>query len=507
MKRRVFLLIILILLVPATTMFAGTNGYLLNCFCARSFARGATVMAIPDNGSVLLANPAGLAYLPHRGLGVGLGILAPSVKFENGVNELTEANQSYYPMPFFSYVDPMVGSKWAWGFGFNVVGGMGTDYELKHDLFRDQTGALIDQEYYSNFGYMKIGPGFAYQINDNFSIGAGVQVYYGMLDFKMPFSLEPVSSLNGIANPMNNMTFGQLFAADPALGGFGYSEVTAYAELNDLTGFGFGANIGLYYEVNDKFSIGVAYTSPTTMNFTGDAKMDMTAQLNDAFGKAVQGVMMQNPTFTVEQAQGAVMQMFGDMGINMQEGVATDYTDVEVDFDVPAKIAFGFGLKPAQKLTLGLDIEYIQWEDAFDNMPMAFKKGTNANINTMINGDAADGTFDYDFPLAWENIWNFKMGADFKLNEKTNLRAGYIHGSNPVPANTVFSIFPAIVEDHLTMGIGHKFGNIALDLAYIHAFNNSQEAVSTGHLIGNEYNGSVDELSENLFMTTVGFSF
>jgi len=84
------------------------------------------------------------------------------------------------------------------------------------------------------------------------------------------------------------------------------------------------------------------------------------------------------------------------------------------------------------------------------------------------------------------------------------LRAGFIHGQNPVPAKSVFAIFPAIVENHLTLGFGHKIGNIQFDVAYAHAFNKTEKAVSTGHLIGSEYNGSVDQLSENLIITTIG---
>ena len=70
------LLLTLILLLNeglVSTTQAGTNGYLLNCFCAKSFGRGGTVVAIPDNGSVLLANPAGLAFLPGRAIGTRLG--------------------------------------------------------------------------------------------------------------------------------------------------------------------------------------------------------------------------------------------------------------------------------------------------------------------------------------------------------------------------------------------------------------------------------------------------
>ncbi len=61
----------LLLILVSDIAFAGTNGYLLNCFCAKSYARGGTVVAIPDNSSVILSNPAGLAFIPQRAVGVG----------------------------------------------------------------------------------------------------------------------------------------------------------------------------------------------------------------------------------------------------------------------------------------------------------------------------------------------------------------------------------------------------------------------------------------------------
>lgn len=484
--------------------FASTNGYLLNCFCARSFARGATVVAIPDNASVLLANPAELAFLQGKVLGLGFGVLIPKVKFQNSSNPLTESDQKYYPMPFSAYIDPMPESRWAWGFGLNVVGGMGTDYHLYNDLFRDQNGQLIPQDYYSKLGYMRVGPGVAYKLRENLSVGAGVQLYYGMLDFKMPFSLNPVTAMNGVADPTTGATFGQLFAMDPSLGGFGYQEVTAYAAMNDLSGFGFGGNIGIYWEVNKMLSLGLSYTTPTRIYFSGNATMDMTAQFNDAFARAVQGVIAQNPGMTAEQAQAAVMQMFGNMGIDMSQGVATTFKNTDADFDIPQKVAFGVGLKPVPKWTVGFDVEWIDWSAAFDKFPLKFQDGTNSNINLMLNGDVNNGSFAYDFPLEWKDSFNFKFGLDYKVTEKTNLRAGFIHGQNPVPSSTVFAIFPAIVENHLTLGFGHKIGHLMFDVAYAHAFNKTENAVASGHAIGTEYNGSVDQLSENLIITTIG---
>jgi long-chain fatty acid transport protein len=487
---------------------AGTNGYLLNCFCAKSYARGGTVVAIPDNSSVILANPAGLAFMERRAVGIGLGLLIPKVQFENGLNSNVTAKDKMYPMPFSGYVDPRPGSKWAWGFGLNVVGGMGAEYNLDHDIFRnyDPTsanyGQLVKQNYFSKFGYVKAGPAAAYRINENFSIGAGVQLYYGMLDFRMPFSIEPVANLQG--NPINNpnMTFGQMFAAPTNQGGFGYNEVTAYADMHDLAGFGVGANIGLFYKINDQWSVGLAYTAPTTMYLEGKAEMDMTAQLNKAFGDAVAGAMAQG--MTQEQAQAAVAQNFASMGIDLNAGVATSYSKNKADFDVPQKIAAGVSFKPTPRWTFGVDVEYIDWKNAFDNLPINLSGSENANINLMINGDTQDGTFEYKFPLNWKNAVNMKFGVDYLLREGINLRSGYIHGANPVPASTVFSIFPAIVEDHITLGGGYTFNKrFTLDVAYIYSLNKKLNGSSAGHLIGNEYDGSTDQLQEQLIVTSL----
>ncbi len=497
---RKLLITAMVLGLTLEVAFASTNGYLLNGYNAKSFGRGGTIVAIPDNSSVILTNPAGLAFLQNRSFGLGIGILIPKVQFMNAVNPNTTADQKYYPMPFSGYVDPREGSSWAWGFGLNVVGGMGAEYNLNH--------ALLDtQKYYSNFGYITMGPSFAYRINDKLAIGAGLQLYYGMLDFKMPFSIDPVANLQG--HPVNNpgMTFGQMFAAPTNQGGFGYSEVTAYADMKNLTGFGFGANIGVFYKANDQWAFGLAYTSPTTIHLEGKATMDMTAQFNEAFGMAVQGYMAQNPTATLEDAQMAVGQMFNDMGIDLQQGVAASYGENKAAFGVPQKLAGGVSFKPTSKWTIGLDVEWINWSAAFDKMPIKLKKGANPNINLMINDATADGSFNYDFPLKWKDAYNIKFGAEYQVAERTNLRAGFIHGKNPVPDNTIFSIFPAIVENHITLGFGRGLSDkLNLDIAYGYTFNKKQKAGST-NLIGQEYANSRNQLREQLLMTSLTYAF
>ncbi len=499
MKRTLAILIILAAM-SSEWLSAGTNGYLLNGYNAKSFGRGGTTIARPDNLSVILTNPAGLAFLDKRSIGLGFGLLIPKVQFRNAVNDNTVADQKYYPMPFSGYADPREGSSWAWGVGLNVVGGMGAEYVLDHAL-------LGEQKYFSNFGYMTFGPSFAYRINDQWAVGAGFQLYYGMLDFKMPFSIEPVANLQG--HPVNNpgMTFGQMFAAPTNQGGFGYTEVTAYANMKGLKGYGAGANLGVIFKPNDRWTLGLAYTSPAKMILKGKAVMDMTDQFNEAFGLAVQGYMAQNPTATLEQAQAAVGQMFTNMGINLSQGVAAEYGKNTAEFGVPQKLGLGVSFKPSDKLILALDLEWINWSAAFKKMPIKLKDGSSENINLMINGETTDGTFNYNFPLKWKDAYNFKFGADYSLDDKTNIRAGFIHGKNPVPGNTLFAIFPAIVENHITLGVGRSFTDrFTVDLAYIYTLNKKQQSGST-HLIGQEYVNSRDQLREQMLMTSFTYSF
>ncbi|MFQ5602946.1 MAG: hypothetical protein ACE5HS_06720 [bacterium] len=101
------------------------------------------MLGIPDNGAVLLANLAGLAFMQRKALEIRLGVMIPEVQFQNPANDLTTANQKYYPMPFSGYVDPRPDSKWSWGFGLSVVGGIGAEYHLQHELFKDEKIAIV----------------------------------------------------------------------------------------------------------------------------------------------------------------------------------------------------------------------------------------------------------------------------------------------------------------------------------------------------------------------------
>lgn len=483
--------IIFALLFVAATAFA-TNGTRMIGFDVKAIGRGGTSIGFFDNASLMFSNPAGISFLNESRLDGNFSLMVPGLNFTNGLNN-AKGETNYFPVINAGYVKRSE-SDFTWGVGAFTQGGMGADFNLNHNLFRDQSGNFVQQEYHSKLAVMQGGLSASYKLSGKLSIGASAHAVYSMLDFRMPYSLLP-SIMKGVADPRNGMTFGQMFAAPPQVGGFGYTEVTAAAAMNDLTAFGFNGKAGIAWNPNENVTLGINYTSPSSLTYkNGKAKMDMTAQFNDAFGKAMQGVMQQNPTWTQQEAQQAVMGMFGQMGIDVTQGVAADY-DLEAKLTFPQSIGFGGMVKLSDKARLGFDFEWINWENAFDNMTITLKNGSSTNINTMLGSNSVT----VEFPMLWEDSYNVRIGLEGDVSDAVTLRLGGAFGSNPVPNASVFPVFPAVVENHFTAGLSYALSpTFAVSAAYEHAFNLAQIS-TTPNIVAQEYSGSTSELNENIF--------
>ncbi len=142
----------------------------------------------------------------------------------------------------------------------------------------------------------------------------------------------------------------------------------------------------------------------------------------------------------------------------------------------PQEVAFGVGAAPLDGLRVGLDIRWINWKDA-------------------------DGYGDFQ----WDDQWVFGLGVEYKPIENLALRVGYNYGKSPIKggdknpgnANTIPSLaapfsdfniaffnllgFPAIAEQHLTLGVGYKFTDtFSVDISYVRAFSKTVEACAQG---------------------------
>ena len=69
----------------------------------------------------------------------------------------------------------------------------------------------------------------------------------------------------------------------------------------------------------------------------------------------------------------------------------------------------------------------------------------------------------------WKDQTVFEFGAGYKVTDSTTLRAGFNYGNNPVPDKYLNALFPAIVQNHITGGIGYdidKNSGVNFSIAY-----------------------------------------
>lgn len=119
-----------------------------------------------------------------------------------------------------------------------------------------------------------------------------------------------------------------------------------------------------------------------------------------------------------------------------------------------------------------------------------------------INWSGAKGYKEFD----WDDQWVFNFGAQYQPVSGLSIRAGYNYGKSPVKVhnnwdgsfnpgtgapNSVSDVqgakvptyyyetfriigFPAIVEQHLTLGVGYQFSEtLGINVGYVHAFENT----------------------------------
>lgn len=476
--------------LPAT---AQTNGFVLQCLSARTAGQGCVTRAQGSIPTTLFRDPAGLTSFDRPALEVNAAPFMPALTFSNGANTTTvNGARHVYPLASVGYVGPRKG-RFAWAVGIEPIGGFGADFRLRHPLLSGTEGTLLDYE--SFFAAVKFGPAVAWDLTHGFSIGASLSGTYAQIrEFRMPFSMAPTVAQGMAGIPqLDPAVYGPLFQQ--------FTEMTAYGDSEGYDGLTWSADLGIAWRASSGLAISASWSPRRTIQMDGGiAIIDMTAQ----FGQMLQGMVQSRAQAYGEspaQAQAAVMQQLAAAGINPQAGVVGNY-EAATELTFPMTIGAGIALPVSPKFSLASELEWRQWSDAENVMPFRLTNGDNANINLMMNADPSNGDFTYPFPLRWQDALTVKVGGTYSFNPGTALRAGFMHGDNPVPDNTVFVAFPAISTSALSLGFSVNAAGLPLDVSYVRALEHRLDGCSKGHAIGAEYLNSSTTMSQDVL--TIG---
>ena len=298
--------------------------------------------------------------------------------------------------------------------------------------------------------------------------------------------------------------------------------------LSEKWRFGIGAygvsGMGVSYKESDLPLPGNIYTKLEVMNFAPSVAYMVTPDfsLGANFLVAYQNLDL---GYGADHGYSAGLQLGGlyqlgllkfgaaytyNQGVKHEKVAYLDYTDYNPDGTVnssaqlddlelqsPQIVALGIAMEPSAAWLVELDTKWINWS-------------------------GAKGYKDFD----WEDQWTIGFGAQFNITQAFSLRAGYNYGKNPVKKNDGFNPmgttnvqghdvsnlqyealriigFPAFVEHHLTLGLGYTFSNnMALNLSYVHAFENTLKETSAGNAVIYE-----SSLKENTITLGVSWLF
>lgn len=322
MSKSSSLIIFTLILFSASVAFG--NGLSLNSIGTKALGMGGAYVGFANDYTAIFWNPAGLNQLKRPQLGFFFTSVIPTGTYQfatYGIDAETKSN--LYPCPgILGYLPLYGGEKVTAGLGAYVHAGLGAEWdgqdlvafggpaELSPGVVNPFAGKTY--EWMSSIAVFNISPGVAYQVSEKISVGAALNIFYGMMDMK-----RAVDALNVTANP-----------ASPEPGEDSMVD-NQYEESG--SGMGFSVSLGLLVKPVDMFSIGLSFKTKNTVGFEGTAKN------------------------TVFQAFNAFE------------------SDYERDLAWPLWFGVGIALKPVAKLTLTADVQFSQWSDTQEKIVTEYK--------------------------------------------------------------------------------------------------------------------------------------
>lgn len=185
------------------------------------------------------------------------------------------------------------------------------------------------------------------------------------------------------------------------------------------------------------------------------------------------------------------------------------------DFDIPENYGIGIAIKPKKNLVIAADILHIKYSDvaSIGNPGMCVTTGPIPSPGFCIPS-VTDPTKelgnDNGMGFGWEDQTVYKLGIQYGVNKRLQVRAGYNYGKSPIPDDPNFGgdnavtfnlLAPGTVEHHYSMGFTYRANdNLEVTGTYMYAANNAQSSGNLNIIDHGDFN-----MHQNLFALTFGW--
>lgn len=334
---------VLLLFFCTSAVFAG--GFQVNLQGQKQTGMGHAGSGLLLDASSILFNPGGVCFLDSmQRFSLGGNLIIPRTQYlEPAPGIYTAEIMSRLGTPFSFYTAFNRKAEDRWKLGLGVYTPFGSTVQWPDDWKGQFLIRQIDLK------TVFIQPTVSYQLTEKLGMGVGFVFATGGFALRKAVPLQDSSGTYGE---------GRL----------------------DGNAFGSGVNLGLFFKVNEKFSIGLDYRSAVRVGISnGTAEFTVPSALKDSFPE----------TFFSSQ------------------------------IILPRYATLGFGFCPAPKWKIALDINYAAWS-SYDTLNIDFKKNTTT-------------LQDIHSPRNYKDVFIYRLGLEYQLTSAVTLRAGGYFDTSPVP--------------------------------------------------------------------------
>lgn len=383
--------------LSAVSMMA--EGYQINTLSAKQLGMGHTGTALKLGSESMIFNPAALGFsnrtLDLSGSVTGIKAIATAdynggkYQTKNGISTPMAINASFRIYDNFQA-----------GISFY------TPYGSAIDWTKDWPGAELNQKV--NLKVFTVQPTFAWRITPKLSVGAGLMISWGNVNLdKALVSGRSFDALMGTMGVPSNL--GESAAAS--------------VNLKGTSDVALGANVGIMYDINSKWTVGADFRTRMQMKVpAGVAQVD----------------------YATETARKVLEQKVG----------LINEANFSAAMPCPYVLNVGASFKPDERLTLAADVQLTGWK-------------TYRTLNIEFPDNIKD--FSQHITKDYRNAMAYKIGAQYALTDRFDLRAGLMIDTTPVNKNYYNPETPGMTKIEPTVGFSFRpIERLSIDFSFMY---------------------------------------
>lgn len=329
-----------------------------------------------------------------------------------------------------------------WTFGTAVYSPEGVGYT--RDADPNEAGSYQGYE----MGVTRLtyfSPTVAIQVNDELSVGAGINFSYHGLAINTLFR-APMTTTQFLGDLEGAPVISDLLDLS-VIGPYDWVSDLSL-ELEDFLSVGF--NFGILWEPYDWLAFGFAYQSESTAHMKGDYKVVNSDNFYN--------------TVTSLKADGLDILLTALSGDSRFNGQKVEEGEVELDYIMPQNFAFGTSVRVLPDLKINVDVKWIEYS-VWDELEFRFDGPVDyLTLASVVNNFAGFDNADSDemrIPRYYDDVWSWAIGGEYQLNDNLVLRAGYEPRESAIPEDRTDLLFPIGPADLYTVGFGLQLDRTA----------------------------------------------